>query len=132
VKLAELKQQVYGLAQVDTTQALKRKFKEFNSLDLRRTASWLQVLQSLQSRLQSPDVDSLKAEAAIAQERWKQEDEKAAALNERLNEGLLDLHDMQHDEQSLQHDHQALIDEAEAHLKSLTQRSERKRKASLN
>jgi len=132
VKLAELKQQVYGLAQVDTTQALKRKFKEFSSLDLRRTASWLQVFQSLRSRLQSPSVDSLEAEVAVAQERWKQEDEKAASLNERLNEGLLDLHNMQQDEQLLQHDNQALIDEADAHLKTLTQRSERKRKASLN
>lgn len=132
MKLAELKQQVYGLAQVDATHALKRKFKEFNSFDLRRTTSWLQVLESLQSRLQLSDVDSLKAEVAIAQERWKQEDEKAASLNERLNEGLLDLHDMQRDEQSLQHDNQALIDEAEARLKTLTQRSERKRKASLN
>ncbi|MBD1866191.1 hypothetical protein H6F95_02500 [Cyanobacteria bacterium FACHB-471] len=132
MKIAELKQQVYVLAQVDTTQALKRKFKEFNSLDLRKAASWMQVLHFLQARTQTAKVDELQSEVAAAERRWKQEDEKAAALNERLNEGLIELQDMQQDEQSLQHDSQALLDEAEAYLKTLTHRAERKRKASLN
>ena len=132
MKIAELKQQVYVLAQVETTQALKRKFKEFNSLDLRRTASWIQVLHFLQAKTQTVKADELQAEVAAAEERWKQEDEKAAALDERLNESLIELKDMQQDEQSLQHDSQALLDEAEAYLKTLTHRAERKRKASLN
>jgi hypothetical protein len=132
VKLSELKQQVYTLAQVSKTQDLKRKFTELRSLDMRKKESWTQMLQFLQSRTPSVDVDALQAEVAVAEERWQHEDETIAALSDRLHESVAELQDIKQDEQLSQVDNQSLIDEAEAYLAIVSERSKTKRKASLN
>ena len=47
LKLAELKKEVYQLAQVKTTKRLKALRREFASLDFRRKASWQAALNAL-------------------------------------------------------------------------------------
>ena len=47
LKLAELKKEVYQLAQVKTTKKLKALRSEFASLDFRRKASWQTALTTL-------------------------------------------------------------------------------------
>ncbi len=47
LKLAELKKEVYQLAQVKTTKQLKALRSEFASLDFRRKASWQTTLNTL-------------------------------------------------------------------------------------
>ncbi len=49
LKLAELKKEVYQLAQVTTTKNLKALKSEFASLDFRRKASWQTALTALES-----------------------------------------------------------------------------------
>jgi DNA-binding protein H-NS len=94
MKLSELKAKVYEFAAVSTTKALKAKYEELRSLDLRRKISWekaLTIVQKQQDKfetwLENPPEEyrELFAEIEEVSERFDRDLIKAEQLSKEVN-----------------------------------------------
>ncbi len=85
--LADLKGQVWALAQVSSTRELKRTHADLRHLDFRRKASWRSALEVLQQAAAAyPDWDSNPPEEYRAL--FAEIDQAAAAYSASIDQGL--------------------------------------------